>query len=131
LGLVVDTSALISFERTHGGLDRLLAEYGHEVVALPAIVLAEVLVGVRVTGRGRSNLEALLARVPLVDFGREIAERWAELVTDLRRSGRLIPGNDLQVAATAVHLGYGVLVGEQDEAHFRRVPGLRVERTSP
>ncbi len=42
------------------------------------------------------------------------------------RQGRLIPANDLAVAATAFHLGYGVLVGPRDEAHFRRVQGLHV-----
>jgi len=31
------------------------------------------------------------------------------------------------VAATALHLNFGVLVGPRDEAHFREVPGLRVE----
>ena len=56
------------------------------------------------------------------------AERWAELFATLSRRGRLIPANDLAVAATALHLGFGVLVGPQDEAHFRSVPGLRVER---
>jgi hypothetical protein len=30
------------------------------------------------------------------------------------------------VAATARSLGHGVLVGPQDEAHFRAVPGLEV-----
>ena len=44
------------------------------------------------------------------------------------REGHLIPANDLAVAATALHLGFGVVVGQQDEAHFRSVPGLRVER---
>jgi predicted nucleic acid-binding protein len=38
----------------------------------------------------------------------------------------LIPANDLVVAATALELEYGVLVGPTDEAHFRRVPSLRV-----
>ena len=33
----------------------------------------------------------------------------------------LIPSNDLAVAATAQHLGFGVLVGPLDEHHFRRV----------
>jgi predicted nucleic acid-binding protein len=44
----------------------------------------------------------------------------------LSRAGRLIPSNDLAVAATALDLGFGVLVGPTDEAHFRAVPGLRV-----
>ena len=46
-------------------------------------------------------VEALLMRVPIVDFGPEIAERWADLFALLSREGRLIPANDLAVAATA------------------------------
>ncbi len=137
MGVVVDTSALIAFERADAGFDRLLDEHGGEVVALPAIVLAELLAGARLVGSGeeavraRSSIEHLLARIPLVDFGREIAERWAELVVELRRRGEVIPANDLQVAATAVHLGFGVLVGDRDEAHFRRIAGLRVDVAAP
>ncbi len=55
-----------------------------------------------------------------------LAERWAGLSAALSRRGRLIPANDLAVAATALHLGFGVLAGPQDDAHFRAVPELRV-----
>ncbi|MBM3471485.1 MAG: type II toxin-antitoxin system VapC family toxin [Armatimonadetes bacterium] len=70
--------------------------------------------------------DALTARVPIVEFGPEIAERWAELFATLSRLGRMIPANDLAVAATALHLGFGVLAGPQGDAHFRAVPDLRV-----
>ena len=80
----------------------------------------------RATSR-RAKIQALTAAVPLVDFGLAIAERWAELFAALTRKGRLIPSNDLAVAATALHLDFGVLVGPRDEAHFRSVPGLRVQ----
>ena len=136
MGVVVDTSALIAFERAEVGIDRLLDERGGEVIALPAIVLAELLVGAAIGGVGRqaraqSTIDHILDRMSVVDFGREIAERWAELMVELRRRGQLIPSNDLQVAATAVQLGFGVLVGDRDEAHFRRIDGLRVEVVSP
>jgi predicted nucleic acid-binding protein len=100
---------------------------------LPAIVYAELLVGVRLAdtptraASRRAKIGALLTRVPIVLFGPEIAERWADLFATLSREGRLIPANDLAVAATAFHLGFGALVGPDDEAHFRRVSGLRVE----
>lgn len=68
----------------------------------------------------------MIAQIPIVDFGAEIAERWAELFATLSRRGRLIPANDLAVAATAMHLGFGVLAGPQDELHFRQIPGLRI-----
>lgn len=115
----------------------MLEQLGGETVAMPAIVLAELLVGVRrvrdpqLAQRKRSAVDQLLARMLLIDFGLEIAERWAELVVELRRRGRLIPSNDVQVAATALHLGFGVLVGERGEAHLSRIDGLRVERASP
>jgi predicted nucleic acid-binding protein len=134
VGLVIDTSALVALERASDSWEAALSAIGDEPAALPAIVCAELLVGVHLA-RGaaraasrRAKIHALLARIPVVDFGVSIAERWAELFTTLSRRGRLIPANDLAVAATALHLGFGVVVGPQDEAHFRSVPGLRVER---
>ena len=133
MGLVIDTSALVSVERDGTDWERFLAELGDEAVALPAIVYGELLVGVKLAGSAarassrRAKIAALVERVPLVEFGREIAERWAELFAQLSRGGELIPANDLAVAATALHLDFGVLVGGRDEEHFRRVPGLRVQ----
>ena len=63
----------------------------------------------------------------LVEFGREVAERWAELFAQLSRRGELIPANDLAVTATALYLDFGVLVGARDEEHFRRMPGRPVQ----
>ena len=130
MGLVIDTSALVAVERASTTWDAALATLGDEPAVLPAIVCAELLTGLRLA-RGsarvatrRAKLDALFAKVLVVDFGLSIAERWAELFAALSRQGRLIPANDLAVAATALHLGYGVVVGPQDEAHFRSVPGL-------
>lgn len=132
MGLVVDTSALVDLERASGDWEAMLAGIGAEAVVLPAIVYGELLVGVRLAGRTdrasarRAKIGALVERVPIVQFGREIAERWADLFASLSRRGRLIPANDLAVAATAIQLDFGVLVGARDEAHFRRVPKLQV-----
>lgn len=133
MGLVIDTSALVALERGQvewgSRLDTL-----DEALVVPAIVYAELLVGVRLAdspvrvARRRAKVEALVAVVPLVEFDREIAERWAELFATLSVNGTLIPANDLAVAATAVRLGFGVLTGPLDEAHFRKIPDLRVER---
>ena len=134
MGLVIDTSALVALERASAAWETGLSALGDEPAALPAIVYAELLVGVHLArspaqaSSRRAKIDALLARIPLVEFGVSIAERWAELFTTLTRQGHLIPANDLAVAATALHLGFGVVVGPQDEAHFRSVPGLRVER---
>ena len=130
MGLVVDTSALIALERTGTTWDRALGRHANEPVALPAVVYGELLVGVALAGNRkraasrRRRIDALVAVTGIVEFDAAIAEQWAELFALLSRRGRLIPSNDLAVAATARHLGFGVLVGPQDERHFREVPDL-------
>jgi predicted nucleic acid-binding protein len=97
LGLVIDTSAFVAVERASASWEAGLSTLGDEPAALPAIVCAELLVGAHLA-RGaaraasrRAKIHGLLARIPVVDFGLAIAERWAELFTTLSRQGRLIP----------------------------------------
>ena len=133
MGLVIDTSALVAAERAATRWDEFLARLGGEPGLLPAIVYAELLVGVELAdsparaARRRAKIHALVARLPIAEFTAEVAERWAQLFATLSRRGAQIPSNDLAVAATALHLGYGVLIGPRDEGHFRAVPDLHVE----
>jgi predicted nucleic acid-binding protein len=100
---------------------------------MPAVVYAEILVGAFLAGstdraaRRRARLDALADLVPIVEFDRQVAAVWADVFATLWRAGTMIPANDLAVAATALHMDYGVCVGPADERHFRFVPGLRVE----
>jgi len=131
MGLVVDTSALVALERAGRDWADALSGLADEELAIPAIVYAELGVGARLE---KSESLAALRRAQLavladsvIEFGLQMAERWSDLVAELSRRGQQIPANDAAVAATALELDYGVLVGPADEAHFRRVPGLRVE----
>jgi predicted nucleic acid-binding protein len=129
MGLLIDTSALVALERSG---DDWSAGLPNERAAIPAIVYAELLVGVKMAdsrkraASRRAKIDALLASAPIADFGSAEAERWADLHARLSGAGHPIPSNDLAVAATALELEYGVLVGPDDELHFRRVPDLRV-----
>lgn len=133
MGLLIDTSALVALERESAAWEPALEKLGSEPVAVPAIVYAEVLAGAELAenppraASRRASIEALIARVPVVEFEAGAAAQWAAVFSRLRRAGNLIPANDLTVAATALHLGFGVLVGPDDESHFRRVEGLRLE----
>ena len=130
MGLVIDTSALVALERLATPWEGDVC--GTEDAVIPAIVYAELLVGVRLADTGeraasrQAKIDALVGTIPVVEFGTAAAGCWAELHAALSRKGRLIPANDLAVAATAVAMGFGVLVGPADESHFREVPGLRV-----
>lgn len=133
MGLVIDTSALVALERAGSRWEHLVSACAAEPLAMPAIVYAEILVGAFLAdstdraARRRARLDALADLVPIVEFDRQVAAVWADVFATLSRAGTLIPANDLAVAATALHLDYGVCVSPADERHFRIVPGLRVE----
>lgn len=131
MGLILDTSALVALERATGS-DSPLALEPEETYALPAVVWAEALIGVRLAkdaaraARRLARLEAVRKVTGIEDFTPLIAEHYADIFSELSRAGRLIPQNDIAVAATALSMGFGVLVGPADEVHFRLVPSLDV-----
>jgi predicted nucleic acid-binding protein len=138
VGLVVDTSALVAIERSRTSSDALeswrplLARVGTTPIVLPSIVYAELLVGVALAdtderARARqTRVDALADRLQVADFDAGCARVWARLFAEQSLKGQRVPSNDLAVAATAIHLGFGVLVGPTDERHFRAVEGLEV-----
>ncbi|HKJ90136.1 MAG TPA: type II toxin-antitoxin system VapC family toxin [Oceanipulchritudo sp.] len=131
MGLILDTSALIALERSRERADACTLE-PDEIYALPAVVWAEALIGVRMAvnsslaARRLARLEAIRRITGIEDFTDVVAEHYADIFSELSRKGTLIPQNDIAVAATARRLQFGVLVGPQDEAHFRHVSGLEV-----
>lgn len=134
MGVVIDTSALIALERSDADLDAWSLEVADEPAVIPAIVYAELQVGARLAtssdraAQRQARIDALVSRLPIVEFDRAIADRWAEFFADLTLAGAMIPANDLQVAATALHLDFAVLLGPKGETHFTRVSGLRLSR---
>ena len=137
MGLLIDTSAVIALERGATSWEAVLEGLGNEPVAVPAIVYAELLAGVQLANTParaaarKAKIEAVVTRAPIVEFEAGAAAQWAAVFAQLHQTGSLIPSNDLAVAATALHLGFGVIVGPADEGHFRRVPELRVEVLRP
>jgi predicted nucleic acid-binding protein len=131
MGLILDTSAIVAWERALDA-DRVVVLDGSEELVMPAVVWAEALAGVRLAdsapraARRMARLEALRRLMGVEPFTAETAEHHADIFAELTKSGTMIPQNDIAVAATARCLGCGVLVGPKDEAHFRRIGGLDV-----
>ena len=99
-----------------------------EEQAISVVTLAQLLYGVRVSGKAKQNrdaLDAFLKHVSVLDWTAGAAEHYAEIRSHLRRKGQMIGANDLLIAAHAKHAG-AVLV-TSNEREFRRVPALKVE----
>lgn len=124
--LILDTGVLVAAER--GQLD-FAATAGDETdVAVPTIVVAEYLTGVRLarTNRQRETRRAFLDRildvVPVEDYTRAVAECHADLLAHARRAGTTRGAHDLIVAATAIATRRTILTTD-DDARFADLPG--------
>jgi tRNA(fMet)-specific endonuclease VapC len=99
--LILDTGVLVAAVR--GGV----SVPGDADVALPAVVIAEYLAGVRLdpdAGRRAAQqafLDDVLAIVPTCDYTRTVAEHHADLLAHTSRRGRPRGAHDLIIAATA------------------------------
>ncbi len=124
--IILDTNAYAAFlAGNHAILDALSQA---ETVFMSVIVLGELQAGFRGGHKRAENeriLEKFLTRpgvLPLL-LSLETARIFGEIKAGLARAGTPVPINDVWLAAQTVETG-SVLVTL--DAHFRRVPGLRL-----
>jgi len=128
MGLILDSSILIAFERRRFDLERLLAD--HAPPAIAAITAAELLIGVERadTAERRSRRDAfvqnIFARVPIIPFDLAQARLFAVHFAELSSHGTIIGDRDLQIAVTALSLDHDLATLNLGE--FQRVRGLRL-----
>lgn len=94
-------------------------------LALSAISWGEVMEGILYSRRRALDLtqwRAFTSGITMLDVTLDIADLWADLRGYLRSRQKLIPDNDLIIAATAIYTGLKLV--SRNERHFARVPGL-------
>jgi predicted nucleic acid-binding protein len=122
--LLLDTNAYSAMKRGDLAVADLVR--GAERILLSTVVAGELLHGFRAGSRWQDNLRELhafldhpLVHVCQVDL--ETADRFARIVTDLRRVGKPIPTNDVWIAAHAMQTGARLVSFDR---HFEVVAGL-------
>ena len=127
--LILDTTLLVTAERSATALDRIIGD--EDDVAIAAITAAELLVGVELSKgksqeRRRAFVEDVLKAIPIEIYDLDVARTHAGLLADTRRSGRPRGAHDLLIAATA--LTHGRTVVTADPSGFADLPGLALRR---
>lgn len=135
MGLMFDSSVLIAAEKKRLDLPGLLSAYRQETFFLAAITVSELLYGVmraqppaRKTERS-TFVEAILSKIPTLDFDLGTARRHSELWAGLEKQGQKIGPHDLLIAATALRHDHALAT--LNRAEFSRVPGLRLIDPAP
>ena len=97
-------------------------------ILLSSIVLAELMYGISKSRHRKHNLAALemfLMPLEIMSFDMPAAQKYGDIRADLERSGQIIGGNDLLIAAHALSLGATLVTNSVKE--FSRVSGLHLE----
>lgn len=134
MGLVLDSSVLITAERQKRPVSELLASLEAEHLETE-FVLSSITVMELEHGWHRANtpdaaqkrrryLDEVFAVIPVESFTREMGALAARIDADLRKTGLVMATADLLIGVTALHFGYSI--GTGNVRHFRMIPGLRI-----
>ncbi len=115
-------------KRSHDPLLRRLQRVPVSDVCVSVVTKSELLYGVEVSPRRQQDeaaLNAFLNYVAVLDFPDAACLHYAQIRTQLKKSGKMIGANDLFIAAHARSLGLTLVTHNSQE--FRRVHRLTIE----
>jgi tRNA(fMet)-specific endonuclease VapC len=134
MGVLIDASVLIAYERGGVNVAQHIAHRSEESFYVSVITASELLHGVHraseagVRRRRSAFVEAVLERFPLLDIDVKIARAHAQLWADLAAAGTLIGAHDLWLAASCTAHDLALVTANVRE--FERVNGLVLENWS-
>jgi tRNA(fMet)-specific endonuclease VapC len=128
LGLVLDSSAVISAERNKqpipAFIEAILRKHGPINLSLSPVTVAELVHGVyrartqQAGQRRRNYIEELVSLVPVQPMTNRTAWLVGQIEGQEAAKGNTLPFNDLMIAAAAIEQGYAVLTG--NIRHFQK-----------
>ena len=134
MGLVLDSSTLITAEREKRSISQILSlleiDYAESQIILSSITVMELEYGwhraqnAEVALQRRRYLDEVFAIIPVAPFTREMGALAARIDAEVRGVGRVIATADLLIGVTALYYGYSV--GTRNVRHFRMIPNLNV-----
>ncbi|MEL7555386.1 MAG: type II toxin-antitoxin system VapC family toxin [bacterium] len=124
--IILDTNAYSAFM----GGDKKVFDYivESEIVYISTIVIGELFAGFyrgERLSQHREELRAFLDKdgVEVIDVSIETAEIFGEIKASLSKEGKMIPLNDIWIAAHSVETGAKLI---SYDTHFKSICGLRV-----
>lgn len=129
---LLDTNIISNMMRDANGIAaqrfaQIAKEFESSEVCTSVVVQCELRFGLTRKSHPRLELayERVMQSLEILPLGSEVADCYAQLRTALEQQGTPIGPNDTLIAAHALALDCTLVT--DNEAEFRRVPGLRVE----
>ena len=132
MGIIFDTSSIITIERNRESCDKIITGRGDEPFGISIITVAELLHGVERADtearklRRQAFVEKVIESFPVFPFDISVARIYARIWASLAQKKLSVGAHDLIIAATAISLDYTVATANIRD--FEKVPGLKIER---
>lgn len=132
MGVLIDSSVLIHFERSGRDISAYVEGREEEETFLSVVSASELLHGVHRAGSQKIKakrlafVEGVLAALPVLAIDLATARSHAQLWADLAQRGAMIGVHDSWIAATC--LAHGLRLATSNLREFKQVPGLDVEQ---
>ncbi|MBI4687557.1 MAG: type II toxin-antitoxin system VapC family toxin [Nitrospirae bacterium] len=132
MGVIFDTSVLITIERGAQNIERLIHGREDEPFGISVITVSELLHGVYRADSEKRRLrrEAFVEKIieifPVYFFDLSTARIYARVWSSLAKKGINIGAHDLMIASTAISLGFSVVTS--DKRDYEKIKGLKVEQ---
>lgn len=123
---LVDTDVVISYLKGICDIVTTLQKYEGEL-AISAITLGELLEGIYGQPKEEARLKGLrdfLSGVELLSVDKDVAEKFAQTRSTLRKKGNLIDNFNLLIASTALAKSLILITGNKKD--FTRIEGLQI-----
>ena len=124
--ILLDTNAYSSFLSGDKSVFDYIVEA--EVIYISTIVIGELFAGFHGGGKlsqNREELKSFLKKdgVEVIDVTIETAEIFGEIKAGLSKKGKMIPLNDIWIAAHSIETGSKLVTYDK---HFKNISGLRI-----
>jgi tRNA(fMet)-specific endonuclease VapC len=132
MGVIFDTSVLISLERASSRLDQFILGREGEPFGISAITVSELLHGVHRADSEKRRVirEAFVEKTievfPVFPFDLNAARIYAGIWASLAKRGKVVGAHDLIIAATCISLGFSLAT--LDLRDYGLIEGLDIAR---
>ena len=131
MSYLIDTDILIYSLKGHEFVQKRFIENEKIPKSISVMTYGELLYGAKKSTNSEKNL-AVVYRIkelfPIIDVDKAVMETFSDLKVKMQKTGTVIDDLDLLIAATALTMNF-ILV-TNNEKHFRKIAGLRLENWS-
>ncbi len=128
MSYLIDTDICIYWLKGNENIEQKALAVRLDNIYISFIVLSELYYGAYKSQRIKENLiavKALWKKLGFIESNDDICETFGKLKADLEKNGNVINDADMFIASCALVNGFTLVTN--NERHFKRIKGLKIE----